>query len=455
MATSSKQLREQRAELSKKMQDTADLLEKEQRGMKPEEKEAWKKLNDDYATLTERIQIVERAETAKGEQESRATPPEKPSDKPTPGRDDFDGSRTDDKIDTSSVKQPTEEVRALAFQGWCLRQSKKSGLNKRMTEDHRKAATACGIDLDNEDFEFQLRSDYPKFRRESRALSGQLDAAGGFTIPEGFVSNLERAMLEFGGMRQVATVLRTTGGEEMIWPTSNDTTNTGALTAENATVTEQDVTFGAVLFHAYNYTSKMVRVPVTLIQDSAFNLASVLGDILGERLGRIGNTHFTTGTGAGQPKGVITAAATTAAAAATSISWDDLFKLIHSVDPSYRSGSGVGFMMHDTICRDIRLIKDGNGRYLWVDSVQLGKPDTILGYPVTINQDMASTIAAANKTVLFGQLSKYYIRDVGSVRVRRLVERYADSDQEAFVAFMRFDGNLLDAGVAPLKVLLH
>jgi HK97 family phage major capsid protein len=112
-------------------------------------------------------------------------------------------------------------------------------------------------------------------------------------------------------------------------------------------------------------------------------------------------------------------------------------------------------MLHDTICRDLRLLKDGNGRYLWVDSVQQGKPDTILGYPVTTNNDMASTTASGTKSVLFGTLSKYMIRDVGTVRVKRLVERYADNDQEAFVAFMRFDGNLMDAGVAPVKVLTH
>jgi HK97 family phage major capsid protein len=71
------------------------------------------------------------------------------------------------------------------------------------------------------------------------------------------------------------------------------------------------------------------------------------------------------------------------------------------------------------------------------------------------NNDMASTLVAANKTVLFGDFSKYIVRRVRSIRLRRLVERYADTDQEGFVAFVRADGGLLDAGTHPVKYLIQ
>jgi hypothetical protein len=41
------------------------------------------------------------------------------------------------------------------------------------------------------------------------------------------------------------------------------------------------------------------------------------------------------------------------------------------------------------------------------------------------------------------------------VRVRRLVERYADIDQIGFVAFMRSDSKVLNAGTNPLKYLIQ
>jgi HK97 family phage major capsid protein len=55
--------------------------------------------------------------------------------------------------------------------------------------------------------------------------------------------------------------------------------------------------------------------------------------------------------------------------------------------------------------------------------------------------------------VVFGALNKYKVRQVQTLRVRRLVERYAELDQEGFVGFLRQDGNLLDAGTNPVKYI--
>jgi HK97 family phage major capsid protein len=55
--------------------------------------------------------------------------------------------------------------------------------------------------------------------------------------------------------------------------------------------------------------------------------------------------------------------------------------------------------------------------------------------------------------MLFGNLKKYKVRQVREIRMYRLQERYRDNDQDGFVAFGRQDGNLLDAGTAPVKKL--
>ena len=112
-------------------------------------------------------------------------------------------------------------------------------------------------------------------------------------------------------------------------------------------------------------------------------------------------------------------------------------------------------MMHDFIVRYLRKLKDGDGQYIWQPGITTGVGDRLFGYPVVINLAMASTITAGDKTVVFGQLKKFKIRDVAEVRLRRLVERYADTDQEGFVAFHRTDSGLLDAGTHPVKHLLQ
>jgi len=125
----------------------------------------------------------------------------------------------------------------------------------------------------------------------------------------------------------------------------------------------------------------------------------------------------------------------------------------HSVDPAYRNGAA--WMMHDSILAAVRKLQDSQNRFYinFIDGLREGVPDRLLGSPIFINQSMASTQAQSAKIMLYGQLSKYKVRRVGAVRMYRLQERYRDNDQDGFVAFVRMDGKLLNAGVAPVKYL--
>ena len=447
-----KELMEKRAALGKTIRDFAEKLHAESRSdFTPEEKPNWEKLNGDFDALTRQIKIAERAEAVASEMATAAAPAGG-----LPGRDDSNGQDQQRQDARNGAPAATAEDHATAMQAWC-----RSQLGMGLTERQAEAARRVGMNLQARELEIPLFRRQPRkadFRssgnRENRALSVVAGASGGFITPESFVNNLERAMLQFGGMRQAAEVMRTAGGNDMPWPTANDTTNKGAIVGENTAVTNQDVSFGQKVWRAYKYTSKMILVPVELLEDTVFDLPSILGEMMGERIGRIQNDHFTTGTGAAQPYGVVTGATLgKTTAGATAITWDEVFDLLHSVDPAYRGNAS--FMMHDNLVVYLRKLKDSQNRYLWQPSLTDTDPDRICGFPVVVNQSMQSTVATATKTMLFGDFSKYKIRDVSSIRIRRLVERYADADQEGFVAFARADGNLLDAGVAPVKYMLQ
>lgn len=275
---------------------------------------------------------------------------------------------------------------------------------------------------------------------------------GGYSVPQAFVDNLEKAMLAWGGMREVSTIMPTASGAPMPWPTEDDTMNEGEIVAENTTVTEQTIAFGQVMFGAYMYSSKMVRASLQILQDTAFPFDTWLPEQLGVRLGRITNRHFTLGTGApNQPAGIVPSATLGHAAltgGSLTVSTDDLIDTEHSVNPDYRTGAR--WMFHDNTLRDIKKLKDSQGRFLWIPGLAVREPDTILGYPYTINQHMP-VMAASAKSILFGRLDKYVIRDVLGVQVMRLQERYAEFLQVGFLAFMRVDGHLVDAGTHPVK----
>jgi HK97 family phage major capsid protein len=144
-------------------------------------------------------------------------------------------------------------------------------------------------------------------------------------------------------------------------------------------------------------------------------------------------------------------------ASATAFTADELVGLAHSLDPAYRAMSSVGYMMHDTALLYARKLKDANGAYLWMPGLAAGVPDRLIGYPVSINQNMEPLVSnlpvTAKKHVLFGAFEKYIIRDVANVRFYRLEERYRDTDQTAFIAFKRMDGDSIQTNA--LKVLLQ
>ncbi len=289
---------------------------------------------------------------------------------------------------------------------------------------------------------------------EQRALS-TTDGAGGFTIPEGFVNNIEAAMKDFSGMRQSnATILPTASGNDLPWPQADDTGNSGVLLAENTAAAEQDITFTAMTLNAFKYSSKMIKVSVELLQDTAFNLETWLAEKLGERIGRITNLHFTTGDGSSKPQGIVVASSVgPTTASATAVTQGELLELKHSVDPAYRRQSPQ-WMFNDSTLKTIKKLEDADGRLLWSAGLSGGNAATIDDDPYVINQDMAS-IASAAKAIIYGAMSKYIIRDVLGITLLVLRERFAEAGQVAFLAFSRHDGDLNDAGQKPVKHLLQ
>lgn len=287
------------------------------------------------------------------------------------------------------------------------------------------------------------------------AMSTTTPAEGGYTTAPEFQRSLEAAMKAFGGMRGVAKVIRTATGTQMNFPTADATAEVGEIVAQNGPVTGADTGFGNITLDVYKYSSKKIALPFELLQDSFIDIEAYIMEVLATRLGRINNTHFTTGTGTGQPRGILTASVagkTGTTGQTTSVIYDDLVDLEHSVDPAYRGLPGVGFMMHDSTLKVLRKIKDTQGRPIFVPGYEQGNPggapDRLLGRPIYINQDMP-VMAANAKSILFGAFSKYVIRDVMDLTMFRMTDSaFTLLGQVGFVGFLRTGGNLVDVGGA-------
>lgn len=283
-------------------------------------------------------------------------------------------------------------------------------------------------------------------------MSTTTGSEGGFTVDSQVATSVIDALKAFGGMRQVSTVIATSGFGGLSFPTSNGTSEVGEIIAENGAATDQDVTFGTVALPAYKYSSKVVSIPIELLQDSGVDIEAFVQSRLVTRLGRITNTHFTTGSGSAQPNGIVTAATVGVTAAnstsqVTAVTYDSLVNLQHSLDPAYRGSAG--WMFNDTTLRELRKIKDSQTRPIFVPGYETGvpggAPDRLLGAPITINQDVANMGASA-RSILWGDFSGYYIRDVMALEMFRFTDSaFTRNGQVGFLAWMRTGGNLIDA----------
>ncbi len=408
------EMRQKRANLWEQAKELNERAKAENRDLSAEEKEQWNRLIAEMDALKERIDREERLERIGTEFNQRI-----PSETVPAG--------VSANTDKHSAAEPTEYRKAF----WDWVRYGNEGL-----EPERRTV---------------LRNGFTPLGAETRALGVSVPTAGGYTVADEDMQALVDAMKAFGGMREVSNVFTTATGADLPIPTSDDTSNKGVRVAENVQIGEQDVTVGQKILKAYTYTSKIVRVSLQLLQDASFPIESWLTRKLAERIARITNEEFTTGSGTAMPEGVLTGATLGASTASSSaITYAELLELLHSVDPAYRRGAR--WMMADSTLKYLKGLVDGDNRPLWLPGLAVREPDTLLGYPYTVNQDIPA-IAGSAKVVLFGDFANYYIRDVAGIQLIRLTERYADYLQVGFLAFSRHDGALVDAGQHPIKYL--
>jgi HK97 family phage major capsid protein len=307
--------------------------------------------------------------------------------------------------------------------------------------------------LTADDYRFLDDNPYVEYRAQTKGTTTE----GGFLVPEGFSNKLAEAEAFFGNVESLADVFTTATGNDIPWPKNNDTANVATQVAESGSVaTDTDKVFASQTFKAYKWRSGVVKYTAELAQDSFFNIEDLLIENFAWRFARGLNAAYTTGVGTTTIQGCVTGAAAGATAAgASAITVDDLINLIYSVDKAYRRNGTM--MMHDSTAKAIRKLTVGtsDARPLWtMGNIQTGEPDSLLGYPVSINNDMAE-IGASNKIVLFGDFKNYKVRKVAGDRIIILRELYAENDQVGVLMFKRRDGQVLNAGTNPLKYLTN
>jgi len=279
-----------------------------------------------------------------------------------------------------------------------------------------------------------------KFERRTMTTS---DDPG--VVPQGFYDIMQEQLRytgPFGNQEVGYTILNTAGGEDIKVPVQS-TFSTGSATAEAAAFAVSNPDTASLTLRSHKFGT-LLTVSRELLEDSGIDIVAFLGRQAGNAIGNIVNEKLAVGTGTVEPNGIVTASAlgkTGGTDVDGAFTADDLIDLVHSVDSQY-AANGAGFQMRRSTLAALRSLKDGEGRFIY-DPTQ-GTQALVLGFPVFENPHVAAVDNDA-KSVIFGSMPYYHVRQVGGVEIARSDDAFFTTDLVAFRVAIRLDGNLSQA----------
>ena len=204
----------------------------------------------------------------------------------------------------------------------------------------------------------------------------------------------------------VVDVIQVATGNNIKFPTVTALGTTAGSVAEAGTITEDDFT-GSALSLTPTKFAVLVQISDELIQDAAFDIASMISEAAGQEMAIAhGNAASTA---------VVTAAGTGGTATGTVVyTYAELVALQYSVKQQYRNAAKSGWLMSDTALGQI-LGTTSSSLPLFQPGGQ-GGVDRLLGKPVYTAPGIAVPATGA-KAVLFGDLGQIKTAIVGGVTV--------------------------------------
>jgi HK97 family phage major capsid protein len=238
---------------------------------------------------------------------------------------------------------------------------------------------------------------------ERKALNTGSDPDGGYLVPAEIETMIDRVATADVAMRRLAT--GAAGG--WLGETEDST--------ETTTPKLSELEFTPGKLYAYPWATN------DMLEDGVIDIEQWLTQEVEEIFVEKEAEAFITGTGIKKPRGILDY--TTVANA--SYAWgklgyiasgadgafhtdegDALINLVHALKRKYRNGAS--WLMNDLTMAGVRKIKDGEDNYIWRPGLEVGVSDTLLGYPVEID-DYMPDIASNSYSIAFGNFKRGYL----------------------------------------------
>jgi HK97 family phage major capsid protein len=295
---------------------------------------------------------------------------------------------------------------------------------------------------------------------EQRALAVTPDSSGGYLLaPQEFVANLIQALDNMVFIRDAATKYRVSNANGLGVPTLDNDPADFDWTTELATGSEDStMSFGKRELKPHPM-AKRIKISKQLLRTAAIPVEATVMARLAYKLGVTQEKAYLTGDGNNKPLGLFTASADGISTArdvstgntTTALTFDGLIEAKMSCKAQYWTKGQ--WLFHRDAVKMLTKLKDGEGEYLWRMSVRDGEPDTILGRPLMISEYVPNTFTTGLYVGMFGDFSNYWIADLLDVQIQRLVELYAETNQDGFIGRYEGDGMpVLEEAFARVKL---
>lgn len=416
-----KRLHESRMSAVKAAREIAERLATNEGAASAEDEAAYTKANEDVVKLGSLAQDErKRIDDEHGDAEAFAAIEARAGVKPTDQETEARGKRPDDWQD---------EARAAIRAG---ERVQGGGFEKLPTEQRHA----------------ELRALTDPFQKLS-ATHGQE------VVPQTLTERLFiRFFLDSAILQAGATILKTDSGEALKFPRL---TSLGPLAQANSRVAElaqiqkANATFDQISLGAYKY-AQISQSSREVIDDAVIDMRGLMGNVLGRNMANYLGFDLTLGAGTTLPRGVVTVAA---ASGQTFVgptgqvgkpqNLDNILDTIAKLPIGYRRNAK--WLMNDLTTFVLRKFKvnttTGDNSYAWQPSITPGGPDSLMGYPIFTDPNIAVTALNA-VSLIFGDMEQYYVRLVNDVRVEWSTEYAWDTDLISVKAVLRADGNAID-----------
>ncbi len=450
-----KELREKRGKIVTEMRTLTEKVTTEKRDMTGEEVAQHDKLFAEQETLAGQIKAEERQLELNRELAARTDPTDEERRRleAQQQRDRIaNDNRLPENARRSAVAQlgveyragwsAEQDVRAMrAFNGWL-----------RNGASVRSLLTSAGDG--GEDLKALAKL------QEFRDLQAGSNTDGGYLVaPMEFVAQLIIFVNNLVFVRRKATTMRVNTGASLGAPSLDTDIDDSDWTNELATGNaDAGMKFGRRELFPHPL-AKRIKISKRLLRIAAMPVEQIVMQRMAYKFAITQEKGFLLGTGQNQPLGIFTASNdgistgrdVSTGNTTTAITFDGLMEAKYSLKQPY--WDRAEWMFHRDAVKQIVKIKDGDGQYIWLPSVLNSQPDRLLGSPLSISEYVPNTFTTGLYVGIFGDLSYYWIADALDMQVQRLVELYAETNQDGFIGRMETDGMpVLEEAFARVKL---